>query len=394
MFDNLRGIVTFEAVSPDREAFINRVKESGASVSALRCKGERLFGEAYWADFPLLRRIASENGAQISICRKKGGIFTAKKYRRRFGILAGIILAAALTAYLSNMVLSIEIYGNETLTDKQIEAALNECGIRIGAFIPGIDLREAERRIVSSIDDIMWVGIRSSGCLIQAEVSEADKPPEMVHASSPCNIVSARDAQIVAIRNVHTGMLIPMLYDGVKKGDLLISGTVENGQGGVYYAHAMGEIIGRYSEKANFTQPYSEEILQYKEKVTRKTLNFFGLKIPLYVGKNNFGQYEYDENVTYLQIFNIKLPVSIICSEYKLYETERKEYSPEKAKRMLEEKIKLYEANFYGEEAVEIIDREVYFSESGKGMTAAVKYTLEGDIGVTREIMAKSPYNR
>lgn len=394
MFDNLRGIVTFEAVSPDREAFINRVKESGASVSALRCKGEKLFGEAYRADFPILRRIASENGAQISICRRKGGIFTAKKYRRRSGILAGIILAAALTAYLSNTVLSIEIYGNETLTDKQIEAALNECGIRIGAFIPGIDMREAERRIVSSIDDIMWVGIRSSGCLIQAEVSEADKPPEMTPLSSPCNVVSSRDAQIVAIRNVHMGMLIPMLYDGVKKGDLLISGTVENGKGGVYYAHAMGEIIGRYSEKANFTQPYSEDILQYKEKITRKTLNFFGLKIPLYVGKNNFGQYEYDESVTYLQIFNIKIPVSIIYSEYKLYETEREEYSPEKAKRMLEEKIKLYEANFYGEEEVEIIDREVYFSESGEGMTAAVKYTLEGDIGVTREIMAKSPYNR
>lgn len=391
MFDNMRGIVAFEAVAPETEVFINRIKESPVPVTGLRCKDGKLFGETYWTDFPLLRSIASENGVQISVCRKRGGIFTAKKYRRRSGILAGIILAAALAAYLSNTVLSIEIYGNENLTDKQIEAALNECGIRIGAFIPGIDLREAERRIVSSIDDIMWIGIRSSGCLIQAEVSEADKPPEMVAASSPCNVVSARDAQIVAIRNVHMGMLIPMLHDGVKKGDLLISGTVENGKGGVYYAHAMGEIIGRYSEKVNFSQPYSREVLRYKEKVTRKTLDFFGLKIPLYVGKNNWTQYEYDESITYLQIFNIKLPVGIVYSEYKLYETVAEEYSPDKARQLLEEKIKLYEANFYGEEDVEIIDREVFFAETGEGMSAAVKYTLEGDIGITREIMAKQP---
>lgn len=394
MFDNLRGIVTFEAVAPEREAFINSIKASGASVEDMRCKGEKLFGETYWADFPILRRVAAENGVQISVCRKRGGIFTAKKYRRRFGILAGVLLAAALVAYLSNTVLSIEIYGNERFTDKQIEAALNECGIHIGAFIPGIDLRAAEQKIVSSIDDIMWIGVRSSGCLIQAEVAEADKPPEMVPTNTPCNVVSARDAQIVAIRNVHMGMLIPMLHDGVKKGDVLISGTVENGKGGVYYAHAMGEIIGRYSEKVNFSQPYSREVLRYKEKITRKTLDLFGLKVPLYVGKNDFGQYEYDESVTYLQIFNIKLPVGIVYSEYKLYEEETEEYSPEKAKELLAEKIRLYEANFYGEEEVEIVDREVFFAENGEGMTATVKYTLEGDIGVTREIMAKSPYNR
>ena len=56
---------------------------------------------------------------------------------------------------------------------------------------------------------------------------------------------------------------------------------------------------------------------------------------------------------------------------------------------MLEDKIKLYEHNFFDGEDITVIDREVFFSEDGKEAKAVVKYTLESDIGVTQEIMAK-----
>lgn len=389
MFDNIRGVISFEAIAPEPEIFINKLRESSASITNLRCKGNKLAGDAYRSDFEDIRHIAEAEGVQLSIAKKRGGVFTVRKYRLRAGLAVGFFLAFIMVAYLSNVVMSIEVFGNETLTDKQVESLLNDCGIHIGTFIPSVDLREAERIIVSESEEISWIGIRSSGCIIEAEITETDKPPEMIPTRTPCNVVSAKDAEIVEIHDIYMGMLIPMLHDGVKKGDLLISGTVEDGKGGVYYAHAMGKIIGRYNEKVTFFQPYSEETLRYTEKVTRKTLNFFGLKIPLYVGRNNFEQYEYDEKTSFLKIFNIQLPVGIVYSEYKLYETEIEEISPEKAEQLLEEKINLCEKNFYYDNDMKIIGREVYFSETDKGMTAAVKYTLEGDIGVTREIMAK-----
>lgn len=389
MFDNIRGVISFEAIAPEPEIFINNLKASSVSVTNLRCKGNKLSGEAYWSDFKDIKQIAEIDGVQISIEKRRGGVFTVRKYRLRAGLAVGFFLAVILVAYLSNVVMSIEIFGNDTLTDKQVESLLNDCGIHIGTFIPSVDLREAERIIVSESEEISWIGIRSSGCMIEAEITEADKPPEMIPTRTPCNVVSSKDAEIVAIHDIYMGMLIPMLHDGVKRGDLLISGTVEDGKGGVYYAHAMGKIIGRYNEKVTFFQPYSEEKLKYNEKVTRKTLNFFGLRIPLYVGRNNFEQYEYDEKTSFLKIFNIQLPVGIVCSEYKLYDTEIEEITPEKAVQLLEEKIRLCEKNFYEDEDITIIGREVYFSETDDGMNAAVKYTLEGDIGITKEIMAK-----
>ncbi len=389
MFDNIRGVISFEAIAPEPEIFINNLKASSVSVTNLRCKGNKLSGEAYWSDLKDIKQIAEIDGVQISIEKRRGGVFTVRKYRLRAGLAVGFFLAVILVAYLSNVVMSIEIFGNDTLTDKQVESLLNDCGIHIGTFIPSVDLREAERIIVSESEEISWIGIRSSGCMIEAEITEADKPPEMIPTRTPCNVVSSKDAEIVAIHDIYMGMLIPMLHDGVKKGDLLISGTVEDGKGGVYYAHAMGKIIGRYNEKVTFFQSYSEEKLKYNEKVTRKTLNFFGLRIPLYVGRNNFEQYEYDEKTSFLKIFNIQLPVGIVCSEYKLYDTEIEEITPEKAVQLLEEKISLCEKNFYEDEDITIIGREVYFSETDDGMNAAVKYTLEGDIGITKEIMAK-----
>ncbi len=81
--------------------------------------------------------------------------------------------------------------------------------------------------------------------------------------------------------------------------------------------------------------------------------------------------------------------MGIIRSEYSPYETEQVVYSPEQARQILEEKIKLYEYNFFDEGDVTLVDREVTFSEDGEKASAEVKYTLESDIGVTREILVK-----
>ena len=389
MFDDFRGVITFEAVAAEQETFVNMLRDSPVPVSELRVKKGRIYGDVYRKDFDDVKRTAEKCGAQICVASKRGRVFTVRKYRRRIGLILGFVLAVALAAYLSDVVMVIEVYGNETLSDKQVESILNDYGIGIGTFIPSVDLRETERLITSSVDSIAWIGLRARGCRIQAEISETTKPPEMVPTSVPCNIVASHDAQIVDIRNVHMGMLIPMLYDGVKKGDLLISGTVEDGKGGVYYAHSMGEIIGRYTEKVVFEQSFSDERFDYGEEIHRKTLYFFGLKIPLYIGKNDFGSFEYDEETEFVKLWNIRLPVGIIRSEYKTYDIEQVEYSSEQARQLLEEKIKLYEYNFFDDGDITVIDREVFFSENSEKASAVVKYTLESDIGVTREIMAK-----
>ena len=76
----------------------------------------------------------------------------------------------------------------------------------------------------------------------------------MQSKNTPCNIVASRDAQIKNVR-LYSGMLVPMVGDGVKKGDIIVSGVVDTKYGRSFYVHSIGEITGIYTEKMTFSKP-------------------------------------------------------------------------------------------------------------------------------------------
>lgn len=389
MFDNLRGIISFRAFSAEPDRFINILKSSSVSVRNMRVIKNEITGEVYTYDFKELKNLANKNSIQVDINKKNGLIFTVKRYKKRTGIILGFFLALALIFFLSNTVMVIEVYGNDSISDEYVISILSDYGIHIGSFIPNIDLRRTERKILIAIDDLAWIGIRNTGSRILVEVSERVKYPEMTATMSPCNVVAAYDAQIVGIENLYMGMLVPMLYDGVEEGDILISGIIQTTYGKEYFVHAMGDIIGRYTDKQVFHQSYSDTHINYKDEITKKSLYLFGLRIPLYINKSIKGEYEYDEELSYFNIFNVKLPVGIVYSEYHPYDIVADEYDNETAKEILIEKINLYEKNFLDGEDIKIINKEIQYTIKKDGLSAVVKFTLEGNIGKTQEIFAK-----
>ena len=389
MFNNFKGKIIFEAIAPDSNHFINILKDSYIAATNIQYKNGKIIGNIYRKDFIELKKICIKCNAQISIVEKKGAVFIIQKYKKRMGLLLGFFLALLLVTYLSNSIMIIEIYGNETISDKQVLSLLNDNGIHIGTHISEINLRAAERKIVSASDEISWIGLRSTGSKLQVEISEVDASPEIIPKNVPCNIISSKDAQIVEIKNIYSGMLVQMLNNGVKKGELLVSGVVKDGKGGTYYSHSIGEIIGRYTEVVEFVQPYSDEQVCYSNPVTLKKLHFFGLQIPLYLKNPTFQSYEYDEEITYLQFCDIQLPVGIIYSEYKPYSINNIVYSSTQAKSIIMDKITMYEYNFLKNDETKIIDKTVEFKETQEEMYAIITYTLEGNIGISQEIVIK-----
>lgn len=389
MLNNLIGIITFEAISPDHKKFMNILKESRIPSYDVYYQDGKIIGKIYSKDFSELKLIGTNCNSQISILEKKGAIFIVHKYKKRLGLILGFILSVIMIMHLSDTVTLIEIYGNEKIPEKEIISLLNDADITIGSTISKLNLREAERKIISSSDMISWVGIRSAGSIIQVEIREMDTSPQIVSKHIPCNIISTKDAQIVDIKNVYSGMLVQMINNGVKKGDLLISGTIDDGKGGVYFSHSIGEIIGRYEEKMSFTQTYFDNETIYSDPVVKKHFHFLGFKIPLYINKNKFENYEYNENITYFKLGDIQFPMGMIYSEYIPYTISPINYTPEQAQNILIEKIKLYEYNFFYNENITIIDKSVEFIETDTETKALIKYILEGNIGTSSEIIVK-----
>ena len=385
----LRGYIRFNALTDNAEDFLNALHGGDLSVFGAEVKNGIVSGEIHWYELEKLKNIAENNSASLQIASRKGFIYKLLPYRKRGGIAVGIVLAAAMIFYLSNIVMKIEVYGSDSMSDKEIISILNDNGIKIGTFIPSIDFYDCEKRALASTDRLRKIYIHNVGCRIIADVSDMTSKPEMIADDVPCNIVSTRDAQIVGIKNVYMGMLVPMLYDGVKKGELLISGTVDGKLDRDYYVHAMGEIIGRYNESADFFQPYSEDIRSYGDSFTRKSFYAFGLRIPLFINRNIKTEYDYSEKISYAEFLGLTLPCGIIRAEYKPYSVNSQNYSSDDALKMISDKINNYEKNFYDGENIKILNRDVTVTETENGLYAEAVYTIEGNIGTEKEIFAK-----
>lgn len=390
MGKKMLGNVYFKLFADDCGDIVNKLRATGFAVRDIRIENDKFVtGTVDWYDFGELKAFAEYNKAQLEHIEKNGPVFTLWKYKKRLGIAAGLLAALMLVFYFSNTVLRIEVYGNESISDERVKSILADYGIKIGTFIPSLDLRDTEQRVLTAFDSFSWIGIRSSGCRVLVDISELSEKPEMIPISTPCNVIAACDAQIVDIRNVYLGMLVPMLYDGVQKGDILISGTVDGKLDHDYYVHAMGEIIGRYDREVTFEQPYLDSIVNYGTEKTKKSLWVFGARIPLYLNKEESFEFEYSEKIEYAKLFGLELPVGIVTAELKPYTVDEIEYSPEQAKIILESKIDLYEKNFLDKEKITIIEKNAVFEDNNDKMTVTVNYTLESDIGVTQEILAK-----
>lgn len=384
----LRGYLRFKVICAAPERFINKLHESTIPITKLRLHKNIVYGDIHWYDQSKLLGLAEKEHAQVEIIRRHGAAIKILRYKRRFGLAAGLILSAVMLFYLSNIVLKIEVYGSETMSERELIGIMNDHGIYTGRFIPSINLRRAEEDILADADKLEWFSLRASGCRIVAEACDITEKPEMIATNVPCNIISAKDAQIIDV-NVRMGMLVPMLYDGVRKGELLISGTVDGKLDRDYYVHAMGEIVGRYDERVSFFQPYEEEIRSYSDEFTRKSLYFFGLRVPLYIKRNIEYEYDYSETVNFAELLDMRLPVGIIISEYKPYRAEIMTCDKTQAEFLVNDKIDRYEKNFLDGENVKIVGREIALTETENGLYASVTYTLEGNIGVEKEIFAK-----
>jgi similar to stage IV sporulation protein len=390
MLDNLRGVLTFRAAPFSTEGFLDELKKSPVSARKIAEKDGFLTGEIYAFDKKELTKFAAKSDTPLEFIDSRGLILSAMKYRSRHGIIIGLVLSFLMIFYLSNIVLRINIYGNETLSDKEVEAVLADNGLFIGAFLPSVNLRSAEAAVVSEVSRIGWIGIRRRGCILEAEISEMTLPPEIVDTNSPCNVAATRDAQIVKINAVPQGMLVPMLYDTVKKNEILVTGVIQGKFGNTYLVHAEADIRGRYSETVSITQNLIDASYDFSPPENRNFIYFFGGRIPLFWGEYSAPNYEYSEEINRFNLFSLQLPVGIVYGKYRSYTPSQAVYSLEEAQVLLETKIARYEKNFLDENATEIISKEAQYTAVPNGIKADIKYVLESNICKTEYIFAKN----
>ena len=368
-------------------SFINALHETGFVCSGQYVESGIFHGEISHRDLRKMTALAKKFGLEIKYFEEETFSSELRQRRHRYGITAGILLLITAFFYFSSVVVTIDVQGCENVRKEDIISALDEIGIHTGTPFYTINYIWSENEIRLMVDGVSWAGMHRSGNKLVVEITEIVEKPEMLNERIPCNIVAAKDAEIV-YTSVLDGMLMKKVGDYVYRGEMLVSGVTSDDTGHTVLHHAMGKIEGIYTEKVSFSGEYlTKEFIFTGRKNCRRTLRLFSIDIPLYTGKNEFSYYEKTSDRRNLKIFGKEIPISIkkeLLTEkgYQEFMLTEKELTEK-----ISEKIYLYEKNFLSE--CEIIERKTKMSKTDKGITFDVTYKLRGDICSQKDILIK-----
>ncbi len=225
----LRGSVRVRAQSAYPERVLNLCSARGIEFWDVRwLSAAELSLCVARRDLRALRRAAEGIGADLTVERAEGAPFFLARFRRRYALLAGLALCAALLAVNSLFIWDLEVTGNETVPTERILRALREQGVHRGTPVYSFDTQELCNRVLPELRDLCWIGVNVRGCRAYVQVRERVRPPERVNEKAPTNVVARRAGLVTKVRALD-GEKRVLPGASVQRGQLLIAGVVDTG---------------------------------------------------------------------------------------------------------------------------------------------------------------------
>lgn len=271
----------------------------------------------------LLLNNAREAGISAEIVKTKGLPFLAAKYKKRPGLLLGLILGLALLFYSELFVWKVTVNGNVAIPEEVILEALAEQGVAVGSYIPDIPVLKVQNLVLLSFHDLSSIAINVKGTHIQVEVLERTHEPPKTDHTGYCNVVAARDGIIVSAKST-AGTVIVSPGEVVETGQILISAFTV-GKRNVYRVHhARGEVLAKVYESYSAVFPVEREIKAYTgRKTVRKAVSVLGKEFS-FEADSPYERFDTSVDVTRVKLFGlIETPVTVTEVTYREYEKQR-----------------------------------------------------------------------
>lgn len=375
----LYGYVDFVFENGFAEGFINDCYNKRLSVKHLDKRDGALVGEASVRSYRKLHSVALKNGGKVKIVKKHGPVFLFLKIRGRWGIFAGCLFFIFIVNFLSGFVWNIEISGNSKISDEQIMQVLNDNGFDIGTHWSGFNKENVENYMLATFDDCAWAHINRFGTTARVEINEAVMKPEIIDNEGITNLKATKDGIIVKA-TVYGGWQIAQVGDSVVQGDLLVSGVFESeATKQNLFAHAYGDFIAQVKENVQITVSRNQSEKVYHQPKEYKTLVFFGIKLPLYIGSSNQINSDVEQDEKYITISGKALPIGVATKTVTTYDVKTKVLSDKELNELVQKEIEKRLKQDYSH--CEIISRSADISLNQHQAVADVELVCLENIG-------------
>lgn len=372
----LTGYVIFGGSGGFPERFFNLCSANGITVWDAKVTNGCLTAKTDIRGYKRIRLCARRSGMRIRIKEKRGMPFLLKPYKKRKGLLAGIAASAVLLVFLNSAVWTVSVDGNEKYTDGQILKIAEDYGIYAGARKKDIDIKQIREDIKTSVPGLSWFSVNMDGCHISLEVSELKGENEIYDRTTPCNIVSQDDGEVIKL-DAYEGTPEVSPGSAVTKGDLLISGVTEKADGSAEFVHARGEAIVRMNITSSAEIKTSLPVLRITGNEKIHKLIIFSCEIPLGFKKSSL---PVREETYHLKYNGLSLPAGMKIQYYRKEASEKISLSQSEASVLCGYTLFANEKQLM--ENSETLEKTVTVSASEDGVKAQIGYINHKKTGI------------
>lgn len=381
----LSGFIDFSVSGKFPERFLNLAAKNGVYIWNMKGEKNQFIGRAKKSDIPLLEKFCKKTNNQLKIHKEYGFPLFVQKYQCRLGLFTGAVFAFCLCSILSGYIWNIEIHVPKSLNEYEIRHQLSELGFYEGAFIKNQNIRSLRANMQLKNQNISWITINLFGSRAVIDMS-GDIPKKQENSSEKNqnmiqNLFSKADGTVTKIQ-VQNGTAMIHTGDGVRKGQLLVSGVMVYTNGNHIIAESKATIMARTSGKIQFTIPKNiQKPILSQEKTFKKSLCFSNIEIPLTLNGE-----EQRENISsvkreQLVIFGNTVPIYFKTEEFQLKDTQAQTLDSQTAKKILDNRMKLYQVFLLNSlDSAEILSFQSNFQENEKNYHYSANYELEENI--------------
>ena len=304
---------------------------------------------------------------------------------KKYGFILGVIAFLSITISAEMFIWEISVSGNDSITNSEILEEMSEFGVKIGARISSLDLDSICTKYLIKNTDVSWIRINIIGNGVQIVLREkATAPPEA--EDYPSNIIALCDGYVFRVE-VSSGQALVNSGEAVLKGQVLVSGLVDNGNETFRFERSDAKIFAITEEKISVKIPMTYTEKRYTgETYEKKSLIFFSKSINFsFLGRNSQTSCDIIEVYESPVLWNGKvIPLSVKTSIYKSYVSESIPLTEKEASHLAENQLAEKISLLLGEEGV-LISQSLSSSCDGEF------YSLCCTVSCIRDIASEVP---
>jgi len=369
----MRGTIQIEVECRDPARFVNVCAQHEIEFWRLRkTSPTTVTAHMFRGGYRKFRNLSENAGFDIKTARESGVPVFLRGIRKRYVLLFGMALCLLTVHMISLFIWELEVIGNADVPASLILEALDEVGVGIGSFGPGIATMSVSNEVILRVPELSWIAVNVRGSRAQVLVRERVPRPEIIDEARPVMVFAERPGEIVRM-NVLEGSRVFTVGDTVEVGDVLVTGIVDSLSSGRRTVHAIAEVyaITRYEKSAQM--PLEAVIKEHTGNTqTRRSLVIADRRINLFV--NGRISWSYYDRITNRRVLRLPtggaLPLAMVTDVYSQYIPHMSALSVSDAESILRDSLL----------------RSLY-DEAGRGTVISVEFTTEVEGGVVTVTM-------